>query len=79
MACAPTGSGKTLAFILPILHDLNGPEKIGYRALIISPTRELAQQVRLLARQFFGMLYGVEILICVCVCDNIRYFTRSRS
>lgn len=45
MAMAPTGSGKTLAYIMPILHDLKGPEKIGYRALIISPTRELAQQV----------------------------------
>ena len=45
MAMAPTGSGKTLAYILPILHDSKGPEKMGYRALIISPTRELAQQV----------------------------------
>lgn len=45
MAMAPTGSGKTLAYIIPMLHDLKGPEKIGYRALIISPTRELAQQV----------------------------------
>ena len=44
---APTGSGKTLAYILPILHDLKDPEKKGYRSLIISPTRELAQQVGL--------------------------------
>ncbi|CAG8667386.1 5532_t:CDS:2, partial [Racocetra fulgida] len=44
MAMAPTGSGKTLAYILPILHDLNSHKKIGYRALIISPTRELAKQ-----------------------------------
>jgi ATP-dependent RNA helicase DDX52/ROK1 len=46
MACAPTGSGKTLAYLLPIIHDLNGPEKVGYRALVVAPTRELAQQVR---------------------------------
>jgi ATP-dependent RNA helicase DDX52/ROK1 len=45
MAMAPTGSGKTMAFVLPILHDLKGPEKVGYRAVIISPTRELATQV----------------------------------
>jgi ATP-dependent RNA helicase DDX52/ROK1 len=45
MAVAPTGSGKTLAFVLPILHDLGAPEKEGIRALIISPTRELANQV----------------------------------
>jgi ATP-dependent RNA helicase DDX52/ROK1 len=47
MAMAPTGSGKTLAFVLPILHDLKGPEKVGYRAVIISPTRELATQVQM--------------------------------
>jgi ATP-dependent RNA helicase DDX52/ROK1 len=45
MACAPTGSGKTLSFLIPILHALKGPAKEGFRALIISPTRELAQQV----------------------------------
>lgn len=46
MAMAPTGSGKTMAFVLPILHDLKGPEKVGYRAVVISPTRELATQVQ---------------------------------
>lgn len=45
IACAPTGSGKTLAFSIPILHDLKSPEKGGFRALILSPTRELAQQI----------------------------------
>ncbi|KAF9436477.1 RNA-dependent ATPase rok1 [Entomortierella beljakovae] len=45
MAMAPTGSGKTMAFVLPILQDLKGPEKVGYRAVIISPTRELATQI----------------------------------
>ena len=45
MACAPTGSGKTLSFLLPILHQLKSPTKEGFRALIISPTRELAHQV----------------------------------
>ncbi|RUS22252.1 putative ROK1-ATP-dependent RNA helicase [Endogone sp. FLAS-F59071] len=62
MACAPTGSGKTLAFILPILHDLNGPEKIGYRALIISPTRELAQQI---FHEIKKMSVGRKFKICV--------------
>lgn len=45
MACAPTGSGKTLAFSIPILQDLKSPAKGGFRAVIISPTRELAQQI----------------------------------
>lgn len=44
MACAPTGSGKTAAFLLPIIHHLNGPQKQGFRAIILSPTRELAKQ-----------------------------------
>ncbi|KAJ1919011.1 RNA-dependent ATPase rok1 [Mycoemilia scoparia] len=45
IACAPTGSGKTLAFILSILHDVHTAEKKGFRALIVSPTRELATQI----------------------------------
>lgn len=44
LACAPTGSGKTAAFLVPIIHRLNGPQKQGFRAVILSPTRELAKQ-----------------------------------
>ncbi|OXU30946.1 hypothetical protein TSAR_002784 [Trichomalopsis sarcophagae] len=44
LACAPTGSGKTASFLLPIIHQLNGPRKKGFRAIILSPTRELAKQ-----------------------------------
>ncbi|XP_076302286.1 putative ATP-dependent RNA helicase DDX52 [Lasioglossum baleicum] len=44
LACAPTGSGKTAAFLLPIIHRLSGPKKKGFRAVILSPTRELAKQ-----------------------------------
>ena len=44
LACAPTGSGKTLAFILPLLHHLKSPQRQGFRALVLSPTRELAKQ-----------------------------------
>src|SRR4030066_1441794 len=44
MGLAQTGTGKTAAFVLPILqHLLTGPRgKI--RTLILSPTRELAEQ-----------------------------------
>ena len=46
LACAMTGSGKTAAFLLPILHRLLAkPAGKGTRALIITPTRELAAQV----------------------------------
>jgi ATP-dependent RNA helicase RhlE len=42
---AQTGTGKTAAFILPILNKLmNGPRGIP-RALIVTPTRELAEQI----------------------------------
>jgi ATP-dependent RNA helicase RhlE len=45
MALAQTGTGKTAAFVLPILERLmKGPRK-SVRALIIAPTRELAEQV----------------------------------
>ncbi|KAJ9590059.1 hypothetical protein L9F63_016821, partial [Diploptera punctata] len=43
-ACAPTGSGKTAAFLIPIIHQLKKPMKLGFRAVIVSPTRELASQ-----------------------------------
>jgi len=45
----PPGSGKTLGFALPILATLKGPEAKGFRAVVLSPTRELAAQVRALA------------------------------
>jgi ATP-dependent RNA helicase RhlE len=41
---AQTGTGKTAAFVLPILHHLSSGPRACVRALIISPTRELAEQ-----------------------------------
>ncbi len=50
IGCAQTGTGKTAAFVLPILHLLareSAPVRNGRapRALILTPTRELTQQV----------------------------------
>ncbi|MGD9331767.1 MAG: DEAD/DEAH box helicase, partial [Desulfobacterales bacterium] len=55
MGLAQTGTGKTAAFVLPILNRLiNGPRGT-LRALIVAPTRELAEQIHeaigLLARK----------------------------
>ena len=45
LACASTGSGKTAAFVLPILHKLIARPRRTTRALIVTPTRELALQI----------------------------------
>jgi ATP-dependent RNA helicase RhlE len=45
LACAQTGSGKTAAFLLPIIQRLMAKKRGTTRALILTPTRELAAQV----------------------------------
>ena len=45
LACASTGSGKTVAFLLPILDKLISRPRGTTRALVITPTRELAAQI----------------------------------
>jgi len=51
---AQTGTGKTAAFVLPILHKLLTSPGKRTRALIITPTRELAEQIH----QTIGSLSG---------------------
>ncbi len=43
---APTGSGKTLAFGLPLLATVGKATRQRPRALILAPTRELAEQIK---------------------------------
>ena len=45
IATAQTGTGKTAAFLLPILNQLLEMPRVFSRALIVTPTRELAQQI----------------------------------
>ncbi len=59
---APTGSGKTLAFLIPMIERLPG-RGAGPRALIVTPTRELALQVEKVLRSLASglrsaVLYG---------------------
>ena len=48
LGCAQTGTGKTCAFAAPILQRLDGENAAGrpIRALILTPTRELALQIQ---------------------------------
>jgi len=45
LASAATGSGKTAAFLLPLLHQLIDRPRGTTRALVMTPTRELAAQI----------------------------------
>ncbi|NOX24539.1 MAG: DEAD/DEAH box helicase [Deltaproteobacteria bacterium] len=46
MGLAQTGTGKTAAFVLPILERLSSSGRRGFvQALIVAPTRELAEQI----------------------------------
>jgi len=55
---AETGSGKTLAFILPSIVHINAQPLLrpgdGPIALVIAPTRELAQQIKIECDKFAG-------------------------
>jgi ATP-dependent RNA helicase RhlE len=48
---AQTGTGKTAAFLLPILHQLLAAPRGPAAALVLSPTRELAQQIEICFRK----------------------------
>ncbi|MDN5287410.1 MAG: rhlE 1 [Mucilaginibacter sp.] len=52
MGIAQTGTGKTAAYVLPILMKLKYAQGDNPRALIISPTRELAMQIEENVRTF---------------------------
>src|SRR5580658_7667101 len=57
LAAAQTGTGKTAGFVLPILQRLNAADlsqesRRAPRALVLTPTRELAAQVAQSARDY---------------------------
>lgn len=62
LGCAQTGTGKTAAFALPLLQRLSIRRAEGIRALVLSPTRELAAQIgeRLVA---FGRHVGIRTTV----------------
>ncbi|MGQ4583011.1 ATP-dependent RNA helicase DbpA [Lysobacter sp. F60174L2] len=66
IAQAPTGSGKTAAFGLGLLHRLD-PGRIQTQALVLCPTRELADQV---ARQLRKLALGIPNLKVSVLCGG---------
>src|SRR5207248_10865528 len=64
IATAQTGTGKTAAFLLPILHQLLSLPRGTTRALVITPTRELAQQIDDVC---LGLAYHTDLRVGVLV------------
>jgi ATP-dependent RNA helicase RhlE len=68
VATAQTGTGKTLAFVLPILQTISQlpkqPAGPGIRAIVLSPTRELAMQIN---DTFVKMAAGTGIRASIAV------------
>jgi len=67
VATAETGSGKTAAFLLPLIQRLQGGRNRRTRALILSPTREIAAQT---AEQSVALTHGTA-LRTVCVYGGV--------
>ncbi len=64
IATAQTGTGKTAAFLLPLLHRLLDRPRDQTQALIITPTRELAQQIDEVC---LGLAYHVPVQVGLLV------------
>ncbi len=64
IATAQTGTGKTAAFLLPILHQLLALPHGTTQALVITPTRELAQQID---DVFLGLAYHTPLRVGLLV------------
>ena len=79
LGVAQTGTGKTAAFALPILHrlaaDKRRPNRRACRVLVLSPTRELAQQI---AESFrtYGSRTGVTVAVFV---GGVKYGAQIRA
>ncbi|EGT48599.1 hypothetical protein CAEBREN_09605 [Caenorhabditis brenneri] len=63
VAMSRTGSGKTAAFVIPMLQKLKGRDTKGIRALMVSPTRELALQTFKVVKEL-GRFTGLR---CACL------------
>ena len=82
IGCAQTGTGKTAAFVLPMLERLAAHRPKGkrrpVRALVVTPTRELALQVEAAVRTYgqFTRLYSATIFGGVGMGPQIKALRR---
>lgn len=77
IACAQTGTGKTGAFLLPVLDHIAKTHQHHTTALVLTPTRELAQQID---QQVEGLAYfaGISSLAVFGGGDGIVYEQQRR-
>jgi ATP-dependent RNA helicase RhlE len=77
IACAQTGTGKTGAYLLPVLNSISKSNKHHTSALILAPTRELAQQID---QQVEGLAYftGISSIAVFGGGDGIVYEQQRR-
>lgn len=61
IARAQTGTGKTLAFLVPLVERLDATKPFA-QALVITPTRELAQQIAVELKKLLGADSAVKVL-----------------
>lgn len=78
IACAQTGTGKTASYLLPLMDQIIRTEKRHVSALILAPTRELAQQID---QQVEGLAYftGVSSIPVYGGGDGYIYEQQRRS
>ena len=69
IAQAKTGSGKTLAFLIPIVENLIS-KKFRVQALILAPTRELANQILVQLRELLKHILNIKVLT---LCGGVPY------
>ena len=81
IGAAQTGTGKTAAFIIPVIERLRaarGTEDQGI-ALILAPTRELAEQTQLWAQRFGSDLHSTLVVGGVAYGPQINALRRRPS
>lgn len=78
IACAQTGTGKTASYLLPVLQHISISDKKHTKALILAPTRELAQQID---QQVEGLAYfaGISSIAVYGGGDGMAYEQQRRA